>query len=117
MKLTEEKKQQFVDWLKSTGVNVDILKCQVCAGNEFGVLNDIVLLPTGTESAYANVGLICTTCKNITLFEATESGVMDEEKIDTPETAPVMCSKCLYEKATVQSTDGEALCSECYNGE
>ena len=113
MKLTEAKKQQFVDWLKSIGLNVDIYRCQICAGDNFGVLDDIVFLPTGTMSAYPNVGLICTTCKNVSLFEATDSGVMGED--EKPEAGPVMCSECLYKEATKTTDDGEYLCLECHN--
>ncbi len=77
MKLTEEKKRQFVDWLLSLGISVECFNCYVCGGVDFAVLDDIVLLPTGTTSAYPNVGIICQHCKNVSLFDATDSGVME----------------------------------------
>ena len=112
MKLTPEKKQQFIEWLKSIGLNVDAFKCPVCTGNDFAILDNIVFLPTGTESAYPNVGLICTTCKNTSLFDATDSGVMIEEKSDP---SAIVCQECFEREATMQNDCNDYVCSECYN--
>ena len=76
MKLTPEKKKQFVDWLHDQGVNVDAFKCPVCAGHDFGVLDDIVYLTTITRLAYSNVGMICTRCSHVNLFNAVKSGIV-----------------------------------------
>ena len=113
MKLTTEKKQQFVDWLKSIGVNVDIFKCQVCAEDDFAVLDDIVFLPTGTTSAYPNVGLICTTCNHVNLFNVSGTKILDED--EKPNSSAIVCQECFGENATMQKDDGEYVCSACYN--
>ena len=77
MTLTEEKKQKFVTWLEDkTAIS---FKCAICTSDDWAVLDEIVYLHTSKPVEYPNVGLICQCCKHTVLFNATESGVMDDD--------------------------------------
>ena len=79
MKLDEQKKQQFATWL-GTKTLIGCYQCGICDGKDFGVLDDIVYLKAVEGGdAYPLVGIMCTNCKNIQTFDATDSGVMDDE--------------------------------------
>ena len=113
MNLTLEKKQQFSEWLNS--VTTYTIKCNVCNGEDFGILDNVVFLRARGVSSYPNVGLICTTCQHIILFDATKSGVMDTD--DNKTDFGITCQKCFDAEAEMQADDGEYLCSDCYNND
>ena len=112
MVLDEKKKQQFAEWLEGLLKRqcIDGFKCSVCNSDDWYVLDEIIYLTGGTIS-YPNVGLICQCCKQTITFNATDSGVMDEDL----DPSAIVCQECFKVEATMQKDDGEYLCSECYN--
>ena len=70
MILDEQKKELFVKWLEDH--NASDFKCPVCTGDDFAVLDNIIYLQ-GNNSAYPNVGVICTNCKHTLLFNVSEA--------------------------------------------
>ena len=114
MTLTEEKKRKFVDWL-AIKTNINFYQCGICGGKDFGVLNDIVYLKAVEGGdMYPLVGIMCTNCKNIQTFEATDSGIMKPDE-DT-ETPAIVCQECFKVEATMERrSDSVYVCSGCYN--
>ena len=114
MKLNEQKKQKFVDWLESVLKRqcIDGFKCAICQSNDWAVLDEIVILKAIEGGrAYPNVGIMCTQCKHTVLFNATDSGVMDEDL----DPSAIVCQECFKVEATMVNDNNVELCLECYH--
>ena len=61
MRLDEEKKKEFIDWLNERGA-ADFT-CTICHSKDFAVLDE-----TTMTGPYSTIGVICSCCKNILLF-------------------------------------------------
>lgn len=69
--LTRTQKQSFVEWLQQN--NASDIGCTVCSCDRMTILDDILLMQD-----YPFVGVMCTGCRHTMLFNAVDTGVIEE---------------------------------------